>query len=736
MAICEYCGADIPEHASFCGQCGQAPSPVNSPNSLTRNSFPPLSAPANDPFATVISPSQSDFSPVASAGQPVSNPSLPQYRGQGKPAFQGHAEAGQGNPSFPASQEQMPAATSQEEEEERRRRAALLGLGFVGGLVGDARPGSVPMVQGTPQVSGVPSVSGAPQMGQLAGTAGHPFAPGTPGNAGYSLPVGTSSPQHPAPPAHPTNPNPNPAQPKPPTKPTPNPPAGCAPAWLIIVSAIVLIITSIITTAFTVLSPTLSLSGSGSVSAGGTLHLYGSHFLPGSSIALTLDGSTPLYVSSPHLQTASSATMGEVWILVAQGESLATGSNVVRAAADGSFAVTIPVGTSWKPGQHTIRATENISQRSAALSFTVVTAGTTPTPSPTATVTATATTTVTSTPSPSPSPSPSITPTATATGLSCINPATLALGPVSEGYNQATSSVVTLCTEGSGVVNWIASWDQNAAPWLQLDRTSGQIQAPGQQQVTVSANASGLKAGNYAATVAFNDQQGNTSETLTVNFTVQTGCVSAMPTTLSFTGEAGVSDPSAQTVSVTNCSSLPATWSASVTTSGSSNWLSVNPSSGTLKGKAAQNVTVTASNVEAKLSAGTYTGQITFAIGSTQSVVNVTLTVQAAPTLVVEAPSPPTFDANADCGYNASSGYWTCTASIANSSTSLSLNWTSSSSGIAGIIFKPASGTLGPNQGTRVQIIVPSNNCSAQATLTFSGPANSDNVSWYCTIIS
>jgi hypothetical protein len=235
--------------------------------------------------------------------------------------------------------------------------------------------------------------------------------------------------------------------------------------------------------------------------------------------------------------------------------------------------------------------------------------------------------------------------------------------------------------------------------------------------------------------VTFADSQSGTSETLTVNFTVQTGCVSAMPTSLSFTGEAGVSDPSSQTVSVTNCGTLAATWTATVNTSSGGNWLSVDTSGGTLKGKSAQNVTVSASVVKTKLSAGTYTGQITFAIGSTQSVVNVTLTVQAAPTLVVESPNPPTFYANQNCSYNSTGSYWVCIASIANSSSSLSLNWTSSSSGIAGISFNPSSGTLGPNQGTRVQVIVPANNCQAQATLTFSGPANSDNITWYCVII-
>lgn len=711
MVICEYCGADIPEQASFCGHCGQAPSRVTGPNAPTRESFPSLDADAmNNPFSTIISPSQANFPTNASRGK--SSPPAWQNQERGKPSFPGYAEQDQG---------QKTVLDNAEEEEERRRRAALLGLGFVG-LARTGQAGNVPMAQGTPQMGGVPVVQGTPQIGNGS------MAQAMRGTVGNSVSTGVSSPQgpsHPAQPAHPTHPT-HPSSPPKPPKPNPS---GCAPAWLIIVSAIILIITSIITTAFTLLAPTLSLSGSGSVPLGGSLHLHGSHFAPGSSITLTLDGTIPLSVSAPSFSasTVSFPIAGEVWALAAQG------NNGLRAGGDGSFDVTIAIGTNWRPGQHTIRASENISPRSAELTFTVVESGITPTPSPTSTATATATTTVT--PTASPSASPTVTATSVTTGLSCINPATLTLGPVSEGYNQAVSSAVTLCTNGSGVVNWTASWDQKAAPWLKLDRTSGQIQAPAQQQVTVSASASGLKAGNYAAMVTFTDSQGSTSETLTVNFTVQTGCVSAMPTTLSFTGVAGVSNPAAQTVSVTNCGTLPATWSETIKTASGGNWLSVDTNSGTLKSKSAQNVTVTASNVVAKLSAGTYTGQITFAIGSTQSVVKVTLTVQAAPTLVVEAPSPPTFYANQNCSYNGTGGYWVCTASIANSSSSVSLNWTSSSSGIAGITFNPASGTLEPGQGTRVQVIVPANNCQAQATLTFSGPANSDNITWYCAII-
>src|SRR3989449_689681 len=139
-------------------------------------------------------------------------------------------------------------------------------------------------------------------------------------------------------------------------------------------------------------------------------------------------------------------------------------------------------------------------------------AGTTPTPTTIGTASLTPSLTA------SPSPSTTLTPTATATlpGLSCVNPSTLSLGPVIQGYNQPVSAQVTLCTSGTGTVNWTATWDQNAASWLHLDQTSGQISASGQAQVTVSALASNLAPGSYSATLAFTSQPDNSTKSLQI----------------------------------------------------------------------------------------------------------------------------------------------------------------------------------------------------------------------------
>src|SRR5207249_3918962 len=260
---------------------------------------------------------------------------------------------------------------------------------------------------------------------------------------------------------------------------------------------------------------------------------------------------------------------------------------------DGTFAVNITANPDWSIGKHTIKALEAPTHRSTSLDLTIYMAGTTPTPAPTTIGSASSTPSLTA----SPSPTTTLTPTVTDTlpGLSCVNPSTLSLGPVIQGFNQPVSAQVTLCTTGTGTVNWTATWDQNAAPWLHLDHTSGQISAPGQTQVTVSALASNLTPGSYSVTLAFTSQPDNSTKSLQISFMVQGGCASGNPNTLNYSGVANVSDPVAQTVTITNCGPAGA-WSAAPQTNNGGNWLFASPTTGTLNAGTSSNVTITASN--------------------------------------------------------------------------------------------------------------------------------------------
>ena len=604
------------------------------------------------------------------------------------------------------------------------RALPLLGMGL---LISNMQPnaGSVPIVQGSPQSSGVPSVTGISGTPMLH----KPAQSGFPATF-YSSPTIQAPPMQPSSPHYaPQTPPAHPIVPSKPKSPPPQP-GGCAPLWLIALFAIIFILSGIITLGLTVLTPSLSmLSGSSTVAIGNSFHLHGSSFIPGSSVTLTLDSTTPLYYTHSERATPFSQTFQRIEPVVGmdlqrfQPLQPTSATNIVSVGLDGSFTVAILIDSSWHIGQHTIRAAEKFTPRSATMTIIVQPAGTTPTPvlTPSATVSPTST----ATPSPTASASP------TTAELSCVNPSTVSLGPVSEGYTQAVSTSVSLCTHGTGAVNWTATWNTNQDSWLQLDHTSGQIQAPASQKITLSALATNLKAGSYTATITFSNALRSTSETLQVTFSVQTGCIQVNPQRLSFSGIAGMMNPQPQTLAITNCG-LAGTWTSTIATSRGVNWLSADPTGNSLNSNASQSVTVTASILKSQLGAGSYSGTITLSIGSNQVSVAVALIVQAAPKLVIVVPNPPSFNAFTQCSYNRSLNGWLCVASISNSSSTMSLNWLASSTGVPNILFKPSSGTLAPNGGTRVIIFVPSNNCQTPTTLVFTGPANTQDIVWTC----
>ena len=698
MQQCEFCGSLIPDYASFCGQCGRVPTKAIETKTIASDFYMP-DIQNFDTSTNVSVPANVQPSMAYNQQSFISN--LP-----------------------------TTSLNDEEEEEERRRRAALLGMGIplLGSLAVEGMPdaGNVPMVQGTPQMSGVPTVQGSPyppagSMGQGLYSNPTVMAPQLPSSIPISpLPATTTvtlhHPHHPPHTAHP----PHPSHPSSPS----HKPHGCSTIFIITAIIIpVLIILSFIGLGLTLFAPSLSLSGSTIVVQGGNFTLHGSHFIPGSSVTLTLDDTIPIYFSSRNLPTQfahkTNTSLEFLTLDTPQTQQSAFSGNTVSVGVDGTFAVTITANPGWSIGKHTIKASEAPTHRSTSLDFTIYLAGTTPGP------------TTTGNGSPTPTPTAALTPTGTATlpGLSCVNPATLSLGPVIQGSTQAASAQVTLCTSGTGTVNWTATWDQNAAPWLHLDQTSGQISAPGQTSVTVSALASNLTPGSYSATVAFTSQPDNKTLSLQVAFTVQGGCASGNPSTLSYSGIANTSDPGSQAVTITNCGPT-GSWSASTQTNNGGNWLFASSTSGTLNAGASNNVVITASNLKAQLAAGTYSGNVTFKIGSGTFTIHVTLTVLSAPTLSV---SPATLFANRQCTLGPTGGNWLCSVSLTNNSKTLSLKWSASSS-LSNVAVSPSSSTLQAGQTGSVQFSIPQSDCSPKGagSLTFTGPANAVTVAWNC----
>ena len=678
MQTCEFCGSLIHDHARFCGHCGRVPSKAMETDTMA-----------------------SDF--LMQEVQDIDTAMIANVSGNFQPNAAHHQQSNIGNIPITL------LSLEEKEEEERRRRAALLGMEapLLGSLAVEVIPnaGNVPMVEGTPQMGGVPTVQGTPyppagSMEQGMYSSPTAMSPQLPSSVAVSPLSATTVTSH-----HPHSPNPK--------------PHGCSLVFIIVaITMPLLIILSFLGLGLILFTPSLSLSGSTTVVQGGTFTLHGSHFIPGSSVTLTLDNTIPLYFASRHLPVQSTHAVDTTTQILTldthMAQQLALANNVVSVGGDGTFAVSITANPGWSIGKHTITASESLTHRNTSLDFTIYVAGTTPTP------------TATGSASPTPSPTTKLTPSLP--GLSCVNPSTLSLGPVIQGSNQPISAPITLCTSGTGTVNWTATWDQNAAPWLHLDNTSGQISAPGQAQVTVSALASNLAPGSYIVTLAFTSQPDNSTKSLQITFKVQGGCVSGNAVTLSYSGVANVSDPAAQTVAITNCGPAGA-WSAATQTNNGGNWLFASPANGTLKAGASSNVSITATNLKAQLAAGTYTGNVTFTIGTGTFTIHVTLTVVPAPTL---SAAPTLIYANQQCKINPT-GFWVCTVTLTNHSKTLSLNWSASSSGLKGIKFNQSNGTLSPGQILPVQFKVPQSDCPIKGILSFTGPANTANVEWYCT---
>lgn len=688
MLYCTFCGVEIPEGASFCGNCGQIPMPA--PDGQTRMSG-------------------------------VRRVELQQVAGNSSPPGNAPAMSPLWEYDKSASYDEHSTIPIGDEEEERRRRAAMAGTGLVAGA--DMMPGgSVPTVQGTPQIGGVPTVANPPMLqGAVAAESLPPGWNSSPTNylpqaPGYTPPIPSGSLPtqilH-----HPPYPHPAPVKPQ--------PKGGCAPLLIIAILIPFVLIGSIATLGFTVFAPNLSLSGSSSVASGGTLALHGSHFLPGSSITLTLDDSTPIFVAArpagSQVARSSTGALSMTAARLLQSEV----SNAINADGNGMFNVNIPVDPGWSIGQHTIQASEAITHRGAQLTFTIVSGGNTPTPTSTATATATT--------SPTLSPTASASPAGTG-ALSCVNPSSITLGPVSANYTQAVSQTITLCTAGTGSVNWTATWDQGQAPWLAFDHSAGTIAAPGQATITVFANATHMTAGSYSVPVTFSSQSSGVTETLNVNFTVQADCVTVAPNALKFNAMLHVSEAPAQTVSVSNCGAV-GKWSASVKTSDGASWLSATPTSGTLNGNASLTVTIGASTLNSTLVAGVYSGTVTFTLGSNTFTVNVTFNVQDGAILSVSVSR--LVGNNPPCQFLPTAGFYICYVALTNTSSTVSLSWTSSTNQLPGAAIKPASGTLAPGQSQpRVLIEIPGRDCANGASVTFSGPANSVTLPWTCQLIA
>jgi len=288
-----------------------------------------------------------------------------------------------------------------------------------------------------------------------------------------------------------------------------------------------------------------------------------------------------------------------------------------------------------------------------------------------------------------------------------------------------------------GLVQWAASWNQQQVKWLQVDQ-SGSIQAPLSKQLTISASATGLKAGSYNAIVTFSDQNSLAKVTLKVTFIVRsrqaTACLNTSTQSLTYTATQGLASPAAQMVTLTDCGSS-GSWTATSHTDDGANWLNVNPASGQLNAKASSALPVSVSS--STLGQGIYTGQVTFKMGSGIAVVNVILNVQPSPQnplCISVAPQSLTFGATQGQGNPASQ-----VVTVGNCGPAASWSATShTDDGANWLSVNPGSGNLASNASQNVSIAASSAHLQAgtyTGQVTFKMGASSQTVSVAFTIL-
>lgn len=202
--------------------------------------------------------------------------------------------------------------------------------------------------------------------------------------------------------------------------------------------------------------------------------------------------------------------------------------------------------------------------------------------------------------------------------------------------NGQASQVVSLnSTSSTSQLSYTVAFSTaSGGNWLSVNQLAGST--PNSSLQITAIPGVNLSAGTYTgsvtvtATGAGGTAVANSPVTIPVSLTVASGALSLNPTSLSFTQAAGGAAPTAQTIQVTS-NGQPLTYTAVAANTGSVNWLSVTPASGTTS--SSLSVAVDGS----KLTPGVYPGTITVTatgpngspVSGSPATVQVTLNVTA-----------------------------------------------------------------------------------------------------------
>ena len=186
----------------------------------------------------------------------------------------------------------------------------------------------------------------------------------------------------------------------------------------------------------------------------------------------------------------------------------------------------------------------------------------------------------------------------------------------------------------------VATSTVSGGSWLSVDPATGSV-APGGQSpaLTVSVDPKGLAPGDYYGQIRV-DALGapNTPQFLSIVLNVLAPGVNpgpvVEPTGLTFVALAGGPNPSSQSVRITNLTSQPSPFTASGTVTGTVNWFTFSPASGSVAPNTPATITVQPNT--SNLPVGTYRGTLTLNFPQDRATRTVDLLLVVTPVL----PSP------------------------------------------------------------------------------------------------
>jgi len=203
---------------------------------------------------------------------------------------------------------------------------------------------------------------------------------------------------------------------------------------------------------------------------------------------------------------------------------------------------------------------------------------------------------------------------------------------VAGGANPPSQSVAVL-NGGSGSLNLsVSTSTTSGGQWLSANSSSSTVSSTSSANLTISASAAGLAAGNYYGQVVISaDGAANSPQTVSVVLNVASAGTDLgafiYPYGLVFIGQAGGSNPAAQTISVTNPSPTTLTYTTGTNFGQGSDWFTVSPGGGSVSSTSP--VTLTVQTMLTGLTSGVYLGNVVlnFAPDNTSREITVLLIV-------------------------------------------------------------------------------------------------------------